>query len=41
MIFLLQQKIPKLPDQTLPVPDLEEVEGLNMERLPQVDKKLF
>ena len=40
MLFLLQQKIPDLPNPTLPVPDLEEVEDLDKVLPLSVDKKL-
>jgi hypothetical protein len=41
MLFLLQQKILDLPDPTQLVPDSVKELDLDMESLPQVDKKLF
>ena len=41
MLFLLQQKIPDLPDPIELVPNLEEELDLDMESLPQVDKKML
>jgi hypothetical protein len=41
MLYLLQQKIPDLSDPTQLVPDSVKELDLDMESLPQVDKKLF
>jgi hypothetical protein len=41
MLFLLQQKIPDLPNPTLPAPNLEEVEDLDKVLPLSGDKKLL